>query len=49
MGPEADQPRLRFLTQHEVAALEYLALEIAGDTRSYAPLERYLASVPVTA
>tara|TARA_R110000851_G_scaffold79396_2_gene174774 strand:+ start:31 stop:513 length:483 start_codon:yes stop_codon:yes gene_type:complete len=49
MGPEADQPRLRFLTEHEVAALEYLALENAGDAQSCAPLERYLASVPVPA
>ncbi|EAQ27427.1 hypothetical protein [Roseovarius sp. 217] len=49
MGPEADQTRLRFLTEHEVAALDYLALENAGAAQSYAPLVRYLASAPVPA
>lgn len=48
MGPDEDQPRLRFLTGHEVAALNYLALENDGAAHSYAPLERYLASKPVS-
>lgn len=49
IGPDSDQPRLRFLTEHEVAALEYIALENAGAAQSYAPLERYLASDPAPA
>lgn len=49
IGPAEDQARLRFLTQHEVAALDYLALENEGVADSYAPLERYLASVPAPA
>lgn len=45
-GPPEDRPWLAFLSEHEVAALEFLALEAAGAPESCAPLERYLASAP---
>jgi hypothetical protein len=42
MAPSEDRPRLAFLTQHEVAALEFLALEKINSAQSAAPLRDYL-------
>jgi hypothetical protein len=41
-GPDADRPRLAFLSEHERAALEFLHLEAEGHPDSTAPLRRYL-------
>jgi len=42
MAPEEDLPALNTLTEHEVVAIEFANLEIAGDPDSVAPLQRYL-------
>ena len=42
MAPECDLPALKILTDHEVAAIEFANLEIAGDGDSAAPLRMYL-------
>ena len=44
MAPNSDLPALKILTDHEVAAIEFANLELAGDRASTAPLRRYLAS-----
>lgn len=44
LGPPEDQDRLSFLTEHEVAALDFLDREEANDPRSTEPLKAYLAS-----
>lgn len=46
MGPPKDHARLAFLTGHEHAALEFLALEEQGAADSGAPLRAYLAANP---
>ena len=46
MGPTEDRPRLAFLTEHEVAAMEFLSLEGQGEPGSEAPLRGYLAAAP---
>ncbi|MEM1053807.1 MAG: hypothetical protein AAGI28_17120 [Pseudomonadota bacterium] len=46
LGPTEDQQRLNFLTEHEVAAIEFLRLEGVDPTDSVAPLKRYLATDP---
>jgi hypothetical protein len=46
LGPAEDRERLAFLTGHEYAALEFLALEARGVADSVAPLRAYLASDP---
>ena len=46
LAPVQDQPLLRFLTQHEVAAIEFARRELAGDAHSTDPLQRYLAEPP---
>ena len=43
MAPSGDLPALKILTAHEVAAIEFANLELAGDRDSAAPLRRYLA------
>lgn len=48
IGPPEDRPRLRFLTEHEVAALRFLELEKEGAADSTAPLRRYLNAHPTT-
>lgn len=45
MGPEPDKPRLKFLTDHEVAAIEFLNLE-AQNRESVAPMLAYLRAGP---
>lgn len=47
LGPAEDQQRLNFLTEHEVAAIEFLRLEAIDPTNSVAPLRKYLATDPV--
>lgn len=42
MAPDEDLPALKFLTDHEVVAIEFASREIAGDQDSAAPLRRYL-------
>ena len=46
LAPDEDLPPLKFLTAHEVAAIEFANLEFAGATDSAAPLQSYLASTP---
>ncbi|MEO0370459.1 MAG: hypothetical protein AAF231_03290 [Pseudomonadota bacterium] len=46
LGPDEDQQRLNFLTEHEVAAIEFLRLEAIDPTNSVGPLKAYLASDP---
>lgn len=46
MAPPEDRPRLAFLTRHELAALEFLALEATRPEHSSAPLTAYLAQHP---
>lgn len=43
MAPEADRAILKRMTEHEVAAIEFLKREAAGDTDSTAPLAAFLA------
>lgn len=45
MAPEADKPRLAFLTEHEVAAIEFLTLEVEGH-KSIEPMLAYLNASP---
>jgi len=42
MAPHEDLPRLKLLTAHEVAAIEFLDLEISGVRDSVAPMNVYL-------
>lgn len=42
MAPPEDLPRLKLLTAHEVAAIEFLDLELSGAQGSVAPLNAYL-------
>ena len=42
MAPAADLAELETLTAHEVAAIEFARLELAGDAASSAPLVDYL-------
>ena len=42
MAPHEDLPRLKLLTAHEVAAIEFLDLEVSGARDSVAPLNAYL-------
>ncbi len=46
MAPAEDRPCLEFLTLHETAALEFLALEATEPRESASPLRRYLAQTP---
>ena len=41
-APEADRAALALLTRHEVAAIEFAELELAGDPDSLAPIREYL-------
>ncbi len=45
MGPEADMPRLQFFTDHEVAAIEFLDLEVQN-RESVMPMLAYLKADP---
>lgn len=49
MAPEEDLPPLKFLTAHEVAAIEFAQKEVAGESDSVEPLRRYLDSPPPSA
>ena len=42
MAPPEDRPRLNLLTEHEVAAVAFLDLEISGDPNSVDPMQAYL-------
>ena len=42
IAPSEDLPRLKRLTAHEVAAIEFLDLELSGARDSVAPLNAYL-------
>ncbi|SLN48997.1 hypothetical protein PEL8287_02558 [Roseovarius litorisediminis] len=42
MAPPEDLPRLKLLTEHEVAAVEFLNLEISGEKNSVEPMMNYL-------
>jgi dimethylamine/trimethylamine dehydrogenase len=42
MAPPGDLPRLRLLTAHETAAIDFLDLEKSGDKDSVAPMNAYL-------
>ena len=44
MAPLEDLPRLKLLTAHETAAIEFLDLELSGVPDSVAPLIAYLES-----
>ncbi|MEM7670859.1 MAG: hypothetical protein AAF317_17315, partial [Pseudomonadota bacterium] len=46
LAPAEDLPRLKFLTEHEVVAIDFLERECAGDPESTAPIDRYLNSTP---
>lgn len=46
MAPARDLPALKFLTAHEVAAIEFANMEVAGNPESAEPLRGYLASQP---
>ena len=46
LGPPEDQQRLNFLTEHEVAAIEFLRLEAIDPKNSVGPLKEYLATDP---
>ena len=48
MAPPEDLPRLKFLTEHEVAAIEFLRLEAIDPANSTAPLKTYLETDPAT-
>lgn len=43
MAPPEDLPRLKILTEHEVAAIKFLNLVSAGDPDYAAPMDAYLA------
>lgn len=42
MAPVEDRPMLEILTAHEVAALDFLHLELKGDPNSISPMKHYL-------
>ena len=42
MAPHKDLPRLKLLTAHETASIEFLDLEVSGARDSVAPLNAYL-------
>ncbi len=42
MAPEEDMPPLKVLTNHEIAAIEFLEMEANGDPNSTVPMEHYL-------
>jgi dimethylamine/trimethylamine dehydrogenase len=42
MAPREDLPRLKLLTAHETAAIEFLDLELSGAPDSVAPMHTYL-------
>ena len=42
MAPREDLPRLKLLSAHETAAIEFLDLEVLGAHDSVAPLKAYL-------
>lgn len=46
LGPAEDHQRLNFLTEHEVAAIEFLRLEAIDPANSVGPLKTYLATDP---
>ncbi|MEM6932833.1 MAG: FAD-dependent oxidoreductase [Pseudomonadota bacterium] len=46
LAPAEDLPRVEFLTEHEIVAIDFLNRELAGDADSMAPLDNYLASAP---
>jgi dimethylamine/trimethylamine dehydrogenase len=46
MAPAEDLPPIKFLTTHEIAAIEFANMEVAGEPRSAEPLRRYLATPP---
>ena len=46
LGPAEDQQRLNFLTEHEIAAIEFLRLEAIDPEASMGPLKTYLATDP---
>lgn len=48
MGPPEDRPRLSVLTEHEVAAVEFLALESTAPAESTVPLRAHLGRQPET-
>ncbi|MCP5088082.1 MAG: FAD-dependent oxidoreductase, partial [Rhodobacteraceae bacterium] len=44
MAPPEDLPRLKVLTDHEVAAVDFIELELAGTKNCLQPLKNYLAT-----
>ena len=44
MAPSEDLPEIGILTAHEVAAIEFARLELAGDSSSTEPLVTYLGT-----
>ena len=48
MAPPEDRAVLNFLTEHEVAAIRFLALEKTDPAHSATPLQDYLATPPET-
>jgi hypothetical protein len=48
LGPPEDQQRLNFLTEHELAAIEFLRLEAQDPENSVGPLKEYLATDPAS-
>ncbi|MEM9139696.1 MAG: hypothetical protein AAGB15_07675 [Pseudomonadota bacterium] len=44
MAPDADRPLLEQMTEHEVAAIEFLERERAGRTDATEPLTRFLSA-----
>ena len=46
LAPAEDMQRLNFLTEHEVAAIEFLRLEAEDPPDSVGPLKTYLATAP---
>lgn len=42
MAPPEDLPRLKLLTAHEIASIEFLDLELSGARESVAPMNAYL-------
>ena len=46
MAPQADRAAIRVLYDHEVAAIDFARLELAGDPDSAAPLRAYIAAGP---
>ncbi len=46
LAPDEDLVRLRFLTEHEHAAIKFLKNEAVGRAKSAEPLSAYLSSTP---